>query len=318
MEIANKDNIIDGLGISKDVCKALSCLIQKKNIRPSTAIVMVGDNPASKIYVHKKIKKGAEIGIETKLFHFEANITENELISEIKKINNDKSIHGLIVQLPLPEHIDTQKILLSIDPKKDLDGLNQLNIGLFHSFKFVPYALEDVLEDKLETSTIKQLGEFVPFIPCTPLGCLHLISKTLGGFENIAGKNSVVIGKSTLVGSPMARLLLQSGATTTIAHSRSKDFSVALENADIIVSATGSEQDLFGIKPKENAILIDVGIRCIESSNDDGEKVVHTCGDMDYKTLSQNNKITPVPKGVGPMTVACLMVNSYLACLRNG
>ena len=314
-------NIIDGLGFSKKICSQLKQIVeqlnQKYNFIPNIAIIIVGHNQASEIYVRNKIKMATSIGIIANIIRFEEDIKEFELLQKIEELNNDNSIHGIIIQLPLPTNLSKEHALFAISPRKDLDGLNPINAGLLHSAKDVPYKIDEVLDcvmndgkyekDSLLTEKVSLLGVTVPFIPCTPLGCIYLIEKTLEvSGEKLVGKNAVIFGNSNLVSKPMARLLLQCGSTVTTLHSRSRDFQYLIENADIIVSATGKKQELENIK--NNAILIDVGIR---QKQDGG-----ITGDLDFQKLSQTNKITPVPKGVGPMTVATLMLNSMLAGLN--
>ena len=308
----NEKNKIDGFNIALQIQTRLAekILSLKKTygITPSIIIVMVGDNPASKIYVQKKLELANKLGIKAELRHFPTSIKEVDLLDEIMKINNDNSIHGVIVQMPLPSHISQFNVLLAIEPTKDLDGLNQFNIGLLNFYKFLPYSIGEMLVDDDNLRKFKQLGKTLPFIPCTPLGCIHLLQIVFDNdLQNISGKNAVIIGNSNLVGKPMMRLLSQCGATTTTIHSRSQNFSSILQNADIIVSATGVGQTLKHLKPE--AVLIDVGIHFIEGS----DKIT---GDLDYYDLSKTNKITPVPKGVGPMTVVSLMVNAYLSAIK--
>ena len=279
-------------------------LIEKNNVKSKIAIIQVGNNFASNIYVNRKIKIANEIGISSKYIHFDDNITEDQLINEIQKINNNNDITGIMVQLPLPININTFNVLISISQEKDIDGLHPFNAGLLHYSKIVPYSVNDVLYEKLSFDFIKNIGKNIPFIPCTPMGCLDLLQheKTL----TIQSKNAVVIGNSNLVGKPISRLLIQSGATVTTLHSKSKNVEYIIQNADIIVSATGVGQKLK--KVKKTAIIIDVAIR----NGNDGK----ICGDLNYNKLIKTNRITPVPKGVGPMTIACLMVNSYLCGMK--
>ena len=320
-----EEHIINGFEIATQVENSLvlcvSLLKQKFNISPNIAIIMIGHYQPSEIYVKKKIEMANKLGIETVLKRFEENITENELLKEIDLINNNNYIDGLIVQMPLPEHINISNVLLKISPTKDLDGLNPFNAGLLHSSKAVPYEIEDILSNGMNNIEInfdlaKTLGNKTPFIPCTPIGCLHLIKTIYKKInQEIVGKNAVIIGNSNLVSKPMARLLLQCGATTTTLHSKSKNVDYFLKNADIIVSATGKKQILKKIK--KNAILIDVGIR-----KRDENEITKLCkskiiGDLDFERIVKCNYITPVPKGVGPMTVICLMLNSYLSALAN-
>ena len=326
MRVQNKSfesnsNIVDGLSFSKEICNQLAKITknfnQKYNFIPSIVVVIVGHNQASEIYVRNKIKMAMSLGIKADLVRFEDDIKECDLLTKIKELNNNDNVHGIIVQLPLPDHISKEHVLFTISPRKDLDGLNPLNAGLLHSAKDVPYTIDEVLtymtnnEDyekhSFFTKKVSSLGLTIPFIPCTPLGCLHLIEKTLKiNGEKLVGKNAVIFGNSNLVSKPMARLLLQSGSTVTTLHSRSQNYQYLIENADIIVSATGKKQELKNVK--SGVILIDVGIR----SNQNGG----ITGDLDFQKLSKTNKITPVPKGVGPMTVATLMLNSVLAGLN--
>ena len=327
MEHTN-DNKIDGLRYAQhihEIIKQYVRILQTQyHFIPQFTIIMVGNHPASEIYVKNKLKLAERLNINAQLLRFNENITENQLIDKILNINHNNDTHGIILQLPLPLHIDQQKALSCISPTKDLDGLTPLNIGLLHASKDVPYSISEVLQFMQNTinnqssvvslnakdfvNKINNLGITTPFIPCTPLGCHYLIEATFNtNKEKIVGKNAVVIGNSNLVSKPMARLLLQSGATVTTLHSKSRNIQHIIDNADIIVSATGHSQALTNIK--RNAILIDVGIRTNTQSNG-------VVGDLDYQLLSKTNKITPVPKGVGPMTVATLMLNSVLAGLK--
>ncbi len=304
MSDCENKNKIDGLKRALHIRERLKILIEKQNIKPIIAIIQVGDNYSSNIYVKQKIKTANEIGIEAKYIHFDKNIEELKIIQEIEKINKDQNIDGMIVQLPLPSNIDTFNILSSISPSKDLDGLHPFNSGLLNYSKVVPYSVNDILKNNKNIKSL-QLGIKTPFIPCTPLGCLDLLQNEKS-LRTLQSKNAVVIGNSNLVGKPMYRLLIQSGATTTTIHSKSKNINYLIENADIIVSATGVGQNIK--KVKKNAVIIDIAIR-----NVDGK----LCGDLDYNKFIKTNRITPVPKGVGPMTVSCLMLNSYISCLNN-
>ena len=302
------ENTIDCIKYSDEIRERLRYLINKFNIQPNIAVVMVGNNPASEIYVRNKVKVANTLGIKVDVVRFSASISESILCEKIRELNKQNFIDGIIVQLPLPDKISKDNILREIDPKKDLDGLHPLNIGLLHSFKEVPYTIDEFLktyEDFIKK--VSFLGNKIPYIPCTPLGCLHVISRTLR--NHIKGKNAVIFGNSNLVSKPMARLLLQSGATTTTLHSKSKDYLHVIKNADIIVSATGKEQKNINLKNiKKDAILIDVGIRANKNNG--------IVGDLDFYKLSKTNKITPVPKGIGPMTITSLMLNSYIAFFR--
>ena len=313
----SNNNIIDGLGYSKIIkqyiTKLNNQLKEKYNICPQIAIILVGNNIASEIYVRNKIKLANEIGIIANVIRFNIDITEEEILKQIENINNNNDIDGVIVQLPLPMHINKDKVLLSISPRKDIDGLNPFNVGLLTNSGNVPYKIDEIFKyNNVNDDFINKfanLGKTVPFIPCTPLGCLYLIEETLKKMNNdIVGKNAVIIGNSNLVSKPMARVLLQSGATTTTLHSKSIDKEYFLSHADIIVSATGKKQELKNIKT--NAILIDVGIRQKENEKD---KIT---GDLDFYTIAKTNRITPVPRGVGPMTVISLMINAIFSSIK--
>ena len=304
MELIEEKNKIDGLGRANEIKQQLAFLISGLKIKPNIAIIQVGNNPSSNIYIRQKIKIAQQIGITVKHIHLDEETTEEKLLKIIKETNDDKSIDGMIVQLPLPDHIDKFNVLSAIFPNKDLDGLHPFNAGLLHYSQIVPYCVNKVLMNEFSKQELKNLGKTIGIIPCTPLGCLDLLQHEC---ETLIGKNAVVIGNSNLVGRPISRLLIQSGATTATIHSKSKNTDYLISNADIIVSATGVGQTIKKIKP--NAIIIDVAIRY--------NKEQKLCGDLDYNELIKTNRITPVPKGVGPMTVACLMVNSYLCCLRN-
>ena len=313
-------NRIDCVSRALYIRERLSLLIDaeknKQRKLPKMAILQVGDNFASNIYIRNKIKVADKIGIDVDLKKFDDNITECALIEHIISLNHNNDYCGMIVQLPLPQHINVVKVLSSIAPNKDLDGLNPINAGLLHYSKYVPYCVDDVINKNIKHNII--FGKTLPFIPCTPLGCLDILQQEEkrsaevlkmqnGGVKksqfSIQSSNAVVIGNSNLVGKPIARLLTQSGATTTTIHSRSKNFDIFLQNADIIVSATGVGQAIQNIK--DNAIVIDVAIRKDKNGN--------ICGDIEYEKVVQTNRITPVPCGIGPMTISCLMLNYYLA-----
>ena len=316
-------NRIDCVSRALYIRERLSLLIEaeksKQRKLPKMAILQVGDNFASNIYIRNKIKVADKIGIDVDLKKFDDNITECALIEHIISLNHNNDYCGMIVQLPLPQHINVVKVLSSIAPNKDLDGLNPINAGLLHYSKYVPYCVDDVINQNIKHNIV--FGKTLPFIPCTPLGCLDILQQeekrstdnSMAVGQNsinqnqfsIQSSNAVVIGNSNLVGKPIARLLTQSGATTTTIHSRSQNFDIFLQNADIIVSATGVGQAIQNIK--ENAIVIDVAIRKDKNGN--------ICGDIEYEKVVQTNRITPVPCGIGPMTISCLMLNYYLSLI---
>lgn len=255
--------------------------LKKQNITPGLVVFLIGDDPASKTYIKNKEIAAQKIGIQSKLENFPADISEAELLSEIKKYNNDPNYHGILVQLPLPEHIDEQKVLLTIDPKKDVDGFHPVNMG-------------------------KLLLGQPEAIPCTPYG----IMKMFEAYEiGLAGKNALVIGRSNIVGKPMAQLLLAQNATVTMAHSYTKNLPALARQADIIVSAVGKGHFVTKEFIKKGAVVIDVGM----NRNENGKLI----GDVKFDEVEPlTSFITPVPKGVGPMTITMLMQQTIEACKR--
>ena len=261
------------------------------NRRPCLAVIQVGDNSASKIYVKNKILTARKNGIESKEILLGSNVSEDELILHISALNKDENVDGILVQLPLPKHISEEKIINLINPSKDVDGFHPTNFGKL--FMGIP-----------------------KFVPCTPLGCLYMLKNEI---ENIKGKNAVIIGRSNIVGKPMASLLLSSNCSVTITHSRTKNIQEHTRKADILIVAVGIPEMIDETYIKPGAIVIDVGINRLKSkneyhSNDKGIIV----GDVNFqKALKIANKITPVPGGVGPMTIACLMHNTVKAAYYN-
>ena len=256
--------------------------LNKKNIKPKLIVVLVGEMKASASYVAQKEKFAVKAGIESDVMRFEATVTEEEILKQIDKINIDKSIHGVIVQLPLPDHISVAKVLNRIDPSKDVDGFTPTNVGKL-------FLGEDTL------------------VSCTPKGIMQMLAST---GTNLSGKNVTVVGRSNIVGKPVAILCLQQNATVTICHSRTKDLNSKLADADVIIVAVGIPKFINGDQIPENCIVIDVGIH-----NIDGK----LCGDVDYESASQKaSAITPVPGGVGPMTVCALIENTIIAAERIG
>lgn len=275
-------NIIDGKARAEEIRNNLKGEVErlkKKKILPRLDVILVGEDPASQTYVKNKEKACASIGIESVVHKYPANVTEKEIIDQIKKLNKDKKVHGILVQLPLPEKISAERTLNTTDPSKDVDGLNVQNMGLL----------------------IK--GEGDPFVPCTPQGIMDLIKLT--GTE-IKGKNAVVVGRSNIVGKPIAILLLKEHATVTICHSRTIDLASFTNKADILVAAIGRAKQIKRQMIKPGAIVIDVGM-----NRDDNGKLV---GDVDYEAAKDiAGFITPVPGGVGPMTIAMLLKNTLKA-----
>ena len=256
--------------------------LNKKNIKPKLIVMLVGDMKASASYVAQKEKFAVKAGIESDIMRFEATVTEEEILTQIDNINNDKSIHGVIVQLPLPDHISVTKVLNKIDPSKDVDGFTPTNVGKL-------FLGEDTL------------------VSCTPKGIMQMLAST---GTNLSGKNVTVVGRSNIVGKPVAILCLQQNATVTICHSRTKDLNSKLADADVIIVAVGIPKFINGDQIPEGCIVIDVGIH-----NIDGK----LCGDVDFESASQKaSAITPVPGGVGPMTVCALIENTIIAAERIG
>ena len=273
--------IIDGKQISLDIKNELKEKVAKykeQGIEITLAVVKVGNDPASAVYVRNKEKACEYVGINSKTLAGPEETTEEELLNVVKKLNEDKNVNGILVQLPLPKHIDESKVLLTIDSTKDVDGFHPVNVG-----KMV-------------------IGEDT-FLPCTPAGIIEMIKRT---DIDIEGKECVVIGRSNIVGKPMAMLMLKENATVTIAHSRTKDLKEVTKRADIIVAAIGKAKFVTADYVKEGAVVIDVGM-----DRDENGKL---CGDVDFESVSKvASAITPVPGGVGPMTVTMLLVN----CLRS-
>ena len=281
--------IIDGKEASarlKDgIAKAVADLKQRHGITPGLATVLVGDDPASHVYVASKQKTAVELGMASFQHDLKAETSQDELLALIKTLNADPSVHGILVQMPLPKHLDQVKVITAIDPAKDVDGLHPESVGRL-------VAGADTLAS------------------CTPLGCIMLLKDVLG---DLAGKNAVVIGRSILVGKPVALMLLNENCTVTVAHSRTKDLAAVCRTADIIVAAVGKLEMVRGDWIKPGATVIDVGINPIPSA--DGKRRLR--GDVNFAEASQvAAAITPVPGGVGPMTIACLMVNTLKAACR--
>ena len=285
--------IIDGKLIANklkhDLKNEIIQLKQKYNKVPGLAVVQVGNVAASSVYVNAKTKSANEVGINVIDHHLDDNVTEDELINLIKKLNTHNEVDGILVQLPLPKHVDEQIILDTIHPNKDADGFHPLNVG------------------KL---SISSKNENNLLIPCTPLGCI-LMLKSLN--LELKGKNAVVIGRSNIVGKPMVQLLLKESCTVTIAHSKTENLEKICGRADILVAAVGKPEIVKENWVKENAIVIDVGINRIQKKIN-GEIKNKLVGDVDfYQVKEKVFAISPVPGGVGPMTIACLLINTTTA-----
>ncbi len=275
--------IIDGKKIAATLREKLKKQITeiKSNFKtvPGLTVILVGEDPASKIYVKNKEKFSKEIGINSEVIKYAENIEEKVVLNKIIELNKNKNVSGILVQLPLPKHINKRKVIETILPEKDVDGFHPINVG----------NLSSGYESK---------------IPCTPLGCFLLLKEVE---KNLSGKHAVVIGRSNLNGKPMAQLLLKENCTVTITHSKTKDLKSECNKADIIIAAVGKPQLVKGDWVKKNAIVIDVGIN--KTSNG-------IVGDVDFNEVSKVAKaITPVPGGVGPMTIACLL-NNTVECFK--
>ena len=301
--------IIDGKAFAArvrgEIATHVERLKREHDLTPGLAVVLVGENPASEVYVRSKGRQTVEAGMASFEHRLGASTSEDDLLSLVERLNADPAVHGILVQLPLPGHIDEAKVLAAIDPAKDVDGFHPVNAGL------------------LATG-----GRAL--VPCTPLGCLMMLRDHHG---SLAGMNAVVLGRSNIVGKPMAQLLLRESCTVTIAHSRTRDVEAVCRGADILVAAVGLPRMVKADWVKEGASVIDVGINRIDNRIDnpidnridapekgpreDGGPKTWLVGDVDFDAVSAvAGAITPVPGGVGPMTIACLLANTLTACCR--
>ncbi|UKJ74079.1 bifunctional methylenetetrahydrofolate dehydrogenase/methenyltetrahydrofolate cyclohydrolase FolD [Azospirillum brasilense] len=285
--------IIDGkafaAGLRARVAEGVAALKASHGVTPGLAVVLVGEDPASQVYVRSKEKALADLGMNSFDHHMPADLGEAELLALIDRLNADPAVHGILVQLPLPSHIDTQKVLARIVPEKDADGFHVVNAGLLAT------------------------GSPGAIVPCTPLGSLLLLRDTLGA--DLKGKRALVLGRSNIVGKPMAQLLLQQDCTVTVAHSRTQDLPGECRRADILVAAVGRPEMVRGDWIKPGAVVIDVGINRVPHPTEPGK--TRLVGDVAYdEAVKVAGAITPVPGGVGPMTIACLMLNTLAAACR--
>ena len=283
--------VIDGKAFAADVRgqvgEHVTRLKTDHGITPGLAVVLVGADPASEVYVAAKHKQTVEVGMNSFEHRLPADVSEEVLFDLIEKLNDDDSVHGILCQFPVPDHLDERAVVARIDPSKDVDGLSVVNAGLLAS------------------------GE-TGLVSCTPLGCLMLLRDQVG---NMSGKNAVVIGRSNLFGKPMAQLLLQENCTVTIAHSRTRNLAEVCARADILVAAVGRAEMVQADWIKPGAVVIDVGITRTPHPDKLGKSKL--LGDVDYAQVSAvAGAITPVPGGVGPMTIACLLANTITACCR--
>lgn len=283
--------IIDGKAFAANlrqrVASAVTPFAALTDRKPGLAVVLVGEDPASQVYVGSKKKATVEAGMNSFEHRLPTTVSQNELIALVETLNADAAVDGILVQLPLPPHIDDKAVIAALDPAKDVDGFHVVNAGRL------------------------AVGEEA-FVPCTPLGCLMLLKDHLG---DLSGKNAVVIGRSNIVGKPMAQLLLAENCTVTIAHSRTQDLPVVVRRADIVVAAVGRAEMVTGDWLKAGAVVIDVGINRLEPEA--GQSKGRLVGDVAFDdALARAGAITPVPGGVGPMTIACLLRNTLVAAYR--
>ncbi|UUZ76284.1 bifunctional methylenetetrahydrofolate dehydrogenase/methenyltetrahydrofolate cyclohydrolase FolD [Polaromonas sp. P1(28)-13] len=277
--------LINGNALSKQLRTEVAqraAVLRARGITPGLAVVLVGENPASQVYVCNKVKACQDNGLHSVLEHYPATLSEAELLARVDALNNDPAIHGILVQLPLPAHIDAHKVIEAISPAKDVDGFHVASAGAL---------------------MVGQPG----FWPCTPYGCMKMLESI--GYD-LRGKHAVVIGRSNIVGKPMALMLLQKNATVTVCHSATQNLKAMTLQADVIVAAVGKQKMLTADMVKPGAVVIDVGM----NRNDEGK----LCGDVDFEGVKQvASHITPVPGGVGPMTITMLLVNTLEAAERN-
>lgn len=284
--------IIDGkkraAALRRDIAIGVEHLRDETGITPKLVAVLVGDDPASAIYVRRKGEQAAAVGMQTESHRLGETISQTELLSLIDALNRDEAVHGILVQLPLPPHIDKAAVLRAIHPAKDVDGFHPMNVGLLAS--------DEAADDRI--------------VPCTPKGCMMLLIDELGSLE---GLNAVVVGCSNIVGRPMAQLLLQARCTVSIAHIHTRDLPELVAGADILVSAAGAPGLIKGAWIKAGAVVIDVGINRVAGHDGEGSRIV---GDVCFdEAKARASAITPVPGGVGPMTIACLLENTLRAAI---
>ncbi|MFT6206141.1 MAG: methylenetetrahydrofolate dehydrogenase (NADP+)/methenyltetrahydrofolate cyclohydrolase [Colwellia sp.] len=285
--------IIDGKQAAADLRKTLTLQVAQlkkdKGIVPGLTVVLVGEDPASEVYVRNKIKQTHDVGMISNEIKLPHDTSQIQLLAELQQLNSDDAVHGILVQLPLPNHIDESVIIAAIAPHKDVDGFHAMNSGRLLN------------------------GEPGALVPCTPQGCIILAKQHLG--EDLSGLHAIVIGRSNIVGKPVALLLLQENCTVTIAHSRTKNLAGICQQADILIAAVGRANFVQASWVKPGATVIDVGINHIEDESGKAKLV----GDVDFANVAPVcGAITPVPGGVGPMTIACLLKNTLIAASTNG
>ena len=274
-------NIINGKEISAAIREEIKAGVQGMSVRPGLAVVLVGDDPASAVYVRNKSKACAEVGIDSEVYRLPEETGREQLLGLIEQLNQSPLIHGILVQLPLPKHLDPEEVIMAIDPAKDVDAFHPVNVGKI------------------------MIGNY-DFLPCTPAGVMELLHRS--GIE-VSGKECVVIGRSNIVGKPQAMLLLHENATVTVCHSKTRDLPSVCRRADILVSAVGKAKFVTADMVRNGAVVIDVGM-----NRDENGKL---CGDVDFEPVSEKaSYITPVPGGVGPMTITMLLKNTVTAAKR--
>ncbi|PCI42281.1 MAG: bifunctional methylenetetrahydrofolate dehydrogenase/methenyltetrahydrofolate cyclohydrolase FolD [Rhodospirillaceae bacterium] len=284
---------IDGKAFAQNLRKQIAANVEKiktdHSITPGLAVILVGEDPASQVYVRNKGVQTKECGMNSFEFKMPVSVSEDDLLAKVEELNADASVHGILVQLPLPGHIDEARVINAINPDKDVDGFHVINSG------------------RLATGQKSM-------VPCTPAGCVMLVKHALG--DDLSGLRAVVVGRSNIVGKPVAQLLLNEHCTVTIAHSRTKDLAEECRRADILVAAVGRPQMILGDWVKPGACVIDVGINRIPAP-ERGEGKMRLVGDVDYDSAAKvAGSITPVPGGVGPMTIAVLLSATVTACCR--
>ncbi len=293
---------IDGKAVSAkvlgDVAAKASTLIEN-GVRPGLAVVLVGNDPASHVYVRSKGRAAEQCGFHSVQHTLSADTGEDTIVELVETLNNDPAIHGILVQLPLPAHVNSTRVLETISPSKDVDGFHPINVGL------------------LSIGSIERA-----LVPCTPAGSMILLDEAMAALgRGLSGLDAIVVGRSNIVGKPMAQLLLSRNCTVTVAHSRTADLAGAVSQADIVIAAVGQPQMIKGDWIKPGAVVIDVGINRVpgEGLNKDGKPKTRLVGDVEYPVAaSRAAAITPVPGGVGPMTIAMLMSNTLQAAQRAG
>ncbi len=281
--------VIDGKATAQNLRELVAAeverLVAQHNLQPGLAVVLVGEDPASQVYVRNKGRQTLEAGMRSFEHKLPANTSEVEILDLVEQLNSDPLVHGILVQLPLPDHVDEQRVINAIDPAKDVDGFHPMNTGALSN------------------------GDPRAMVPCTPLGCLMMLKDQFDG--DLSGQHAVVVGRSNIVGKPMAQLLLQNHCTVTIAHSRTRDLPELCRSADILVAAVGRPEMVRGDWVKPGATVIDVGINRVGVAGQDKARLLGDVAFAEAATVAA--AITPVPGGVGPMTIACLLRNTVVA-----